>query len=197
MATLLDSVIRRHAVIVLLGCLLGCRGGDTPHHSSASSTAPGFSTAGLPVTPPLPGDNDPAPPSPAAMPENLSLTERLAREAASRPQGAIRTEELVAALQAKGVAVARTRQVLGKTLHARYCGIAVTRDGLVASVCEFGSAPEAAAALKDSEQRFGKAMPNRRLATNGKSLLTIANLRDSAAQEASAVEATFAALRAT
>lgn len=197
MSQLLASVRRRGAVIVLVAGLAGCRGGDTSRQSSHSATPSVISTADLPVAPPLPGDNDPAPVSPAPLPENLSLVDRLAREASGRPAGAVRTEALVAALEAKGIAVARTRQVLGKTLHARYCSIAVTTAGVVASVCEFDSSSAALAALKDSEQRFGKPMPNRRLVTNGKSLLTIANLRDAVEDEANAIAATFAALSAS
>jgi hypothetical protein len=181
---------RRGAVVLLLVGLVACRGDDTQRPKQSLSS----SLASLPVTPPLPGDNDPAPPSPAPLPENLSLQERLAREASSRPDGAVRTEELVAALKAKGVAVARTRQVLGKTLNARYCAIAVTDAGVVASVCEFDTPSDALEAAKDSELRFGKPMPNRRFVTNGKSLLTIANLRDAVESEARAIAATFAAL---
>jgi hypothetical protein len=192
----LASARRRGAVLALLAAALGCRGADTSRQSSTSAASP-FSTASLPVAPPLPGDNDPAPPSPAPLPESLSLVDRLAREASTRPAGAVRTEALIAALEAKGVAVARSRQVLGKTLNARYCAIAVTGTGLVASVCEFDSPSAARDAAKDSEQRFGKPMPNRRFVTNGKSLLTIANLRDSVEDEARTVAATFAALTAT
>jgi hypothetical protein len=191
------SVRRRDAVFVLVACLAGCRSADTSRQSGPSASFSPISAVALPSSPPLPGDSDPAPASPAPLPENLSIFERLAREASSRPAGAVRTEELVAALEAKGVSIARTRQVLGKTLNARYCAIAVTGAGLVASVCEYSSASEALAARNDSEQRFGRPMPDRRLVTNGKSLLTIANLRDSAAGEASTVAATFAALGAT
>jgi hypothetical protein len=192
---LLASGHRRGAVTLLAACLLGCRGADTSRQSP--STASPFSTASLPVSPPLPGDDDPAPPSPAPIPEAASLGERLAREAASRPAGAVRTEALVEALKAQGIAVTRTRQVLGKTLSARYCAIAVTAGGLVASVCEFDSSEAAIAAAKDSEQRFGAPMPDRRFFTNGKSLLTIANVRDAVEPEAGAVAATFTGLSAT
>jgi hypothetical protein len=180
-------LVRCGLALVLVAGLVGCRGGDAPPARPASSVAR-----------PLPAEpDDPMPASPAAAPENLSLYGRLAREAESRPAGAVRTEALVAALKDHGIPVARSRQVLGKTLNARYCGIAVTGAGLVASVCEFDSALDARAALKDSEQRFGKAMPDRRLMTNGKSLLTIANLRAAGEQEARSIAAIFTALRAT
>jgi hypothetical protein len=192
----LAPVRRRGAVIVLVASALACHRADSSRQSSQSNP-PSISTASLPVPPPLPGDDDPAPQPPAPLPENVSLTDRLAREASSRPAGAVRSEALVEALKARGIAVTRTRQVLGKTLDARYCAIAVTAAGLVASVCEFDSEAAARAAVKDSEQRFGKPMPDRRFVTNGKSLLTIANLRDTVESEATTVAATFAALTAT
>ena len=199
MTKLLASVLGRGAVTVLLASLVGCQRGEASRESPAvvpsSSSTAGPSLKGLPQSPPLPGDNDPAPASPAPLPENLSLGDQLAREASSRPAGAVRSEDLVAALEAKGIRLARSRQVLGKTLHARYCAIAVTAAGLVASVCEFDSGPEALAAVKDSGERFGKAMPDRLFVTNGNSLLTIANLGDLANAEAQTIAASFAALK--
>jgi hypothetical protein len=202
MTKLLASVLGRGAVTVLLVRLVGCQGGAASRESApavapSSASPPGGSLIlrGLPLSPLLPGDNDPAPASPAPLPENLSLGDQLVHEASSRPAGAARSEDLVAAVEAKGIKLARTRQVLGKTLHARYCAIAVTVTGLVASVCEFDSASAALAAAKDSEQRFGKAIPDRRFVTNGNSLLTIANLTDSAGAEAQTIAASFAALK--
>jgi hypothetical protein len=191
-----SSVVRRDVVLVVLAGLVGCRAGDT-RQTGARPGGAAISTAGLAVAPSLPGDHDPAPPSPAALPDGVSLVDRMAREASSRPATAVRSEALVIALEAQGISVARTRQVLGKTLRARYCGLAVTATGLVASVCEYDSAPEAVAAMKDSVERFGKAMPNRRLLTNGNSLLTIANVRDAVEAEARTVAQAFAALSAT
>jgi hypothetical protein len=191
----LASALRRGGVVMLVTGLVACRSSDASRQSSPPASPP-LSSASLPAPAPLPGENDPAPTSPAPLPEALSLGDRLAREASSRPAGAVRSEALVAALEAKGIAVARTRQVLGKTLNARYCAIAVTGAGLVASVCEFDSEAAARTAAKDSEERFGEAMPNRRFVTNGKSLLTVANLRDAVDDEARAIAAAFTALRA-
>src|SRR6185295_14082569 len=202
MTKLLASVLGRGAVTVLLVSLAGCQGGEASRASAPAVAPSSVSPAGLalrlrglPLSPPLPGDNDPAPASPAPVPENLSLGDQLVREASSRPAGAARSEDLVAALQATGIEVVRTRQVLGKTLQARYCAIAVTAGGLVASVCEFDSGPAARAGQTDSEQRFGKAMPNRRFAINGNSLLTIANVSDPLEAEAQTIAASFAALK--
>jgi hypothetical protein len=187
----------RGAVMMLVAGLCACRGADASRESASNAAPSSFSTANLPVTPPLPGDNDPAPVSPAPIPMARSLPDQLGHEAASRPAGAVRGEQLVTSLQGHGIAIARTRQVLGKTLNARYCAIAVTEAGLVASVCEFDTPAAATAAIHDSEQRFGKPMPDRRFVTNGKSLLTIGNLSDAAEREARTIATAFAALRAT
>jgi hypothetical protein len=200
MTKLLASVLGRGAVTVLVASLVGCQGGaasrESPPAAAPSSASPaGLSLKGLPLSPALPGDNDPTPASPAPLPENLSLGDQLVHEAASRPTGAARSEDLALALEARGIKLVRTRQVLGKTLHARYCAIAVTAAGLIASVCEFDSAPAALAAAQDSEQRFGKAIPDRRFVTNGNSLLTIANLSDATESEAQITAASFAALK--
>jgi hypothetical protein len=197
MTTLLAPVLRRGAVVVLVAGLIACRNGDPSRSPAPSAASSSLALTSLPVPPPLPGDDDPAPVAPALVPESLSLPDRLVREASSRPAGAVRGEALVTALATRGVAVARTRQVLGKTMNARYCALAVTGAGVVASVCEFDSPSEAKAAIKASEQRFGKYMPNRRFVTNGKSLLTIANVREAVASEAEIIAATFAALHAT
>src|SRR5689334_18057924 len=111
----LASVRRRAAVALLAVGLIGCRGGDAPRHADNSAAPSSLAAIGLPVAPPLPGDNDPAPAPPVALPGALSLPEQLAHEAAARPAGAVRSEQLVAALETRGVAVARTRQVLART----------------------------------------------------------------------------------
>lgn len=197
--TKLASVLGRGAIAVLVVGLCACRGSDASRESA--SAAPANSSQAtprgkLPVPPPLPGDNDPAPKPPAEVPEALSLGDRLAREAASRPAGAVRSEDLLEAIKAKGITVTRSRQVLGQTLNASYCAMAVLEDGLVASVCEYESPAAATAAMKHSEQRFHK-VPNRRLLINGKSLLTIANVRDAVENQANTVAAVFSELKAT
>lgn len=199
--TKLASLLGRGAIIVLAVGLCACRGRDASRESAPAGD-PSNSLATLrdkaPTPPPLPGDNDPAPSGPA-LPggEQLSLAERLTREASLRPAGAVRSEDLVVALKAKGITVTRTRQVLGRTLNAQYCSMSVLGEGLVASVCEYETPEAAAAALKYSEERFGRTIPNRRLLTNGKSLLTIANVRDSVENDVKTVAAAFSALNAT
>lgn len=207
MTMLLASFSRCGAVGALVAAVLGCRGADASRESASTatvaSTKPSVSLPALrsqvPVPPPLPGDLDPAPAPPVVLPgsHTETLGERLAREAAARPAGAPSAEQLAAALTAKGVSVARTRQVLAQTLGARYCAVALTARGVVASVCELDDAAAVATARRLSEQRFGTAMPNRRFVARGKSLLTIGNLSAGVDDEVSMIAATFAALPAS
>lgn len=136
----------------------------------------------------------PAAPAAATQEAELSLDERLAREATSRPAKAIRMEDLLAALKERGVAVARTRQVLGGTWGARYCAIAQTENGLGLATCEFDSAEAARAGMAASKARFDKLMPGREAHLNGQSLLTIAPRDPALDDESRTVAATFAAL---
>jgi len=140
-----------------------------------------------------------AAPSPARLPEPapappLSLGDRLAREASSRPADAVRMEDVVAALEAHGVAVARTRQVLGSTVGARYCAVALTADGLGVAACEYDSDEAARAGLVSSQARFDEKIPGRRLVVNGKTLLTVAPAGSELGEESRTVTTIFASL---
>jgi hypothetical protein len=122
------------------------------------------------------------------------LGERLAHEAKSRPAKAVRMEDLLAALEQRGVAAARTRQVLGSTWGARYCAIAQTEDGLGLATCEFESAEAARAGLAMSRKRFDSLVPGRETQLNGRTLLTIAPRDPALDEEARTVTAVFAGL---
>jgi hypothetical protein len=122
-----------------------------------------------------------------------SLERRLAAERAARPAGVVGIEALVPALAARGVEVVRARQVLAAPVGARYCAAVTTRGGLGLSLCEFGSQAAAEDGLARSRARFDRAMPGRRLAAAGGSLLTIA----SDGPEAQLAAESFAALGAT
>jgi hypothetical protein len=123
-----------------------------------------------------------------------SIAERLADEARSRPVGAIRLEDLLAKLEEHGVAVARSRQVLADVVGARYCALALTRDGLGVVACEYDSPAAAQAGLADSRAKFDKALPGRRLVTNGKTLLTLTAAQAALEEESKTVTALFAEL---
>jgi hypothetical protein len=117
-----------------------------------------------------------APPPPAPPPgasDNLTLAERLAREAASRTAGGPRAEEVAAALARAGVEVRSFQQVLARTVTARFCMAGHTESGLAVAVCEFSDDADAARGLAYSRQRFDALVPDRRLERNGKAVLTL------------------------
>lgn len=152
-----------------------------------------------PAAPPSPAASAPPAPAaaPAAAPETgpaLSLADRLAKEASSRPEGAIRLEDVVAALKEHGVSVARTRQVLGSMVGARYCAIAMTAHGLGVAACEFDSPESARAGLVSSQARFDSEIPGRQLLVNGKTLLTVAPAAAALGEESHTVTTLFASL---
>jgi hypothetical protein len=149
-------------------------------------------------TPPAPSPLPLPPPPAAAAPAEppLSLNERLAREAASRPPGVIAAETVAAALSTAGVPVGALKQVLARPLGARYCALARTASGLVVSVCEFADDAAAARGGDLSRRTFDSLIPGRRLTHRRGTLLTLTvgapDARRSA--EAARAETVFAAL---
>jgi len=112
-------------------------------------------------------------PSPAPVPEGLTLAERLTRETRGRPTIAPRAEDVVTALCAGGVAVGPLKQVLARTVGARYCAMTRTRAGLGVAVCEFGDAAQAESGMAYSRRTFDRLIPGRRLARNRGTVLTL------------------------
>lgn len=136
---------------------------------------------------------EPVQAQPAAV--RLSLAERLAREAAARPQRAVRMEQLTSALAERGVVVSRRRQVLASTLAASYCETALTARGLTLALCEFTDADAAERGLARSLTTFEALIPGRALDTRFNALLTVTKpADDEAARERELVRATFAVL---
>ena len=156
-----------------------------------SVVTPGPAPAPAPAPAPTPVVAAPAPTPPGPA---LSLGERLAAEAKARPSGTVRIEDLALALRGHGVAIARTRQVLGSTLGARYCSVALTEKGLGLAACEFESPESAEMGRAQSIARFDKAIPGRRLVVNGKTLLTVAPAASALAEESQAATTLFATL---
>jgi len=126
----------------------------------------------------------------------LTLQDRLAREAASRPSGAISAEAVAAALSDAGVPVGALKQVLARPVGARYCALARTAAGLVVSVCEFEDDAGAARGVDLSRRTFDRLIPGRRLTHRRGTLLTLTvGAPDTRrAAEAARAETAFAAL---
>ena len=131
--------------------------------------------AAPPSPPPPPTASQPAVAEPvsAAVEGPLTLNERLAREAASRPSGALPAETVAAKLSAAGVPIGALKQVLARPLGARYCALARTASGLVVSLCEFDDDAQAARGVDLSRKTFDRLIPGRRLAHRRGTLLTL------------------------
>ena len=114
-----------------------------------------------------------SPSNPVTADDHLPLAERLAREASSRPSSGPRVEAVAAALTRSGAGLGPLRQVLGRTIGARFCMAGQTAPGLGVSICEFRDAPDAARGLAMSRQTFDRLIPNRRLERNRGTVLTL------------------------
>ena len=138
----------------------------------------------------------PAPPAPPPPDDHFSLAERLAKEAASRPAGTPRAEDVAAALGRAGVGLRSFQQVLARTVSARFCMAGHTDAGLAVSVCEFADDAAAARGADYSRRTFDRLIPNRRLQRNGPTLLTLtgAATTPAAGGEAARAAAAFASL---
>ncbi len=95
------------------------------------------------------------------------------REAASRPTGTPRAEDVLAALAAAGIKVPATKQFLGATVGATYCFGGRAESGLGVSVCEYSDEDAAQKGRELSLTKF-KDLPNRTILVNKKTTLTLA-----------------------
>src|SRR5258705_11067062 len=83
------------------------------------------------------------------MKPTFSLGDELQKEAAHRPEGTIKAEDVFKALDAAGIKSDGTpRQFLGTTVEAAYCAGIRTHEGVGVAVCEY---PDAAAAAKGKD----------------------------------------------
>jgi len=133
----------------------------------------------------------PAPPvpAPAAGGERLTLVERLTREAESRPAGALRAEDVASAFQRAGIDLPPMKQVLARTVGARFCMSSLTAAGLGVAVCEFTDDGEAARGLDYSRRTFDRLIPDRRLVRNHRTVLTLTRSRAASVLDDQAVRA--------
>jgi hypothetical protein len=128
----------------------------------------------------------------------VPLGERLALEAASRPQRAVRPAQLLEALERAGVVFTRKRQVLASPVEASYCETALTGRGLALALCEFADAAAAQRGLARSHDSFDAMIPGRTLDTRFNTLLTVTQPSDADAErERELARTTFAELRPT
>ena len=101
----------------------------------------------------------------------------------------------MAALREAGVPIGSSRQVLARPVGARYCALARTPTGLVASVCEFEDDGHAARGVDLSHRTFDALIPGRRLVHKRGTALTLTVGGDPGrSAQAARAEAAFAAL---
>lgn len=109
---------------------------------------------------------------PPPSPEMRTLSGRLAFEAAHRPTGTARVEDVVATLGRAGVALTDTKQYLAATAGASYCAGGRTADGLAVAVCEYADAAAAAAGRAHVERQFAALAADRKIVVRGATTLT-------------------------
>ncbi len=127
-----------------------------------------------PAPPAPPNAVAPAAVTPAAPPiEAPSLGGLLARERGARPMAMPAVEQVASAIQSSGVTLPPLKQVLARTIGARYCAAGTTAIGLAVAVCEFGSADEAERGLAFSHGTFDRLIPGRSLTRNRTTVLTL------------------------
>jgi len=148
---------------------------------------------GMAAATPAPVAAAPAPTRPDGA---LSLGERLAREAASRPAGGLRVEAVAQTLAAGGLALGPLHQVLARTVGARYCASARSAAGSAVALCEFADDATAARGLDYSRATFDRLVPGRRLARARNLTVTLTPAQPGAgfADDASRAGAVLAAL---
>lgn len=129
-----------------------------------------------------------AAPKPPEAPYMHSIPETLKQEAASRPAGTPRAEDLIEAAKKKGIAFAEPKQVLANKAGAKFCSMTSSPTGLEISVCEYGGEADAKQGHDFSLKAFA-AIPNRDLYVNRKTVLTVLRGQSTPPIEAEAKQA--------
>jgi hypothetical protein len=167
------------AWLACLACAAACTKKDpepTPAPSveaapSAASVEPSAAPS-APVAAPA-GDGGAEAVDPSTPVGALNLTERFAREAQSRPAGAVRAEDVFEAFKAAGATFEPPKQHLGSFFKANYCVGAKNPDtAFVIDLCEYADA-KAAKEGKAMSLKSLAAITGRQLYLNGATLLTL------------------------
>jgi hypothetical protein len=112
-----------------------------------------------------------SPPS-APSPFGLVLPEKLATEAAGRPTGTPKAEDVLAAITKSGVPLQDEAQHLASTIGAHFCIGAKSTLGLAMSACEYNDEAAALAGRDMSAKAFAR-VEHRDITVNKKTTLTI------------------------
>jgi hypothetical protein len=98
-----------------------------------------------------------------------------AAQRSSRADG-LRVENVLAAFKSAGVDVRNVRQHLAKPFGADYCAGAEAGSDVVLSICEYRT-PAAALTGRSDSQKGLASIPNRSVAVNGSTTLTLREQR--------------------
>lgn len=112
--------------------------------------------------------------------ELAPLIARLDYEARHRPDGELKAERVLDALEQQQLAVAVRRQYLGAALRASYCIGGATHDGLSVAVCEYSSREAALAGKQLMDSRFAAVSESAVREVKDNAVLTIAGYADEA-----------------
>jgi hypothetical protein len=172
--------VEKSVLVLALGLTLaGC--------SKARASGP---DAALPVVAAAAVERHPTAP-PAQNPRDIKAL--FQNEAASRPSGTLRVEEVLSALGRTGVELSDQRQHLARPYAARYCMGAMAGADLALSVCEYIDAEAARAGAAVSRKI---PLQNREIRVQGATSMTIRQLKKTAETDALSARlfAAFAAL---
>lgn len=142
-----------------------------------SVTATGCKKKDQPAPAPAPVEPGPAAAKPEREPEPegaaamRTLAGRLSYEAAHRPNGTAKVEDVLAALGAAGITVTEVKQYVAMTAAAGYCAGGRTGEGLGVAVCEYAS-PAAATAGREHVTKLFPNIPGRQITIRGATSLT-------------------------
>lgn len=159
----MKNVLVLAALVLLVGCSKKSSPEATDKATPASSTS--VAAAEAPLLPP----KAPEPKGGGAI---LTLGDRLVAEQGSRPDGTPKAEAVYDAFEKAGIKITERKQHVAKIYGAMFCLGAKTDIDLHYSVCEYET-PTAAVQGRESATKAFASVPNRQLADNKKTVLTV------------------------
>lgn len=190
------------ALALLLGSPSGCKKKDGADDKGPAAMTGPVAAPAIPPPPPAPpaqtvvvGDGGASEaildPSKAGDWIARSVTPALEQESKTRPAGALKAEDVLAAVEKAGVKLAGRNQALGAIVGAAYCLSADTEKMVGLLVCEYVDDAAAQKGGQLTKQLYNLAMPMD-VIVRGKTAVAITNLTKSAETDAEAKKITDA-----
>jgi hypothetical protein len=155
------------AAVTGTGLLVACAKSGSEAAAEAGATT--IASAAAPAAPPASAPN----PSPVPPAGNMTIPERFNAEAAHRPTGVLRVEDVTAAFRKAGVTLEEEKQHLASFYKAAYCvGAKAKGEEISFSVCEYTDAAAAKAGKELNDKAFSP-IKNRASYVNGATTLTV------------------------